>query len=72
FGTREVDWHSHLRGQIFCVDSGLMHVRTRHGSWILPPHRAGWIPPGEMHSATISGVMSGWFVLVAPACCADL
>ncbi|MBW4947704.1 hypothetical protein KZW06_29540, partial [Klebsiella pneumoniae] len=45
-GTREVDWHSHLRGQVFCVESGFAHVRTPHGSWLLPPHRAGWIPPG--------------------------
>ncbi|WP_233622861.1 cupin domain-containing protein [Burkholderia seminalis] len=31
-GTREVDWHSHLRGQVFCVESGFAHVRTPHGS----------------------------------------
>ncbi len=66
-GTREHDWHSHLRGQFFCVESGLVHVRTHHGSWMLPPHRAGWIPPGESHKVSISGVMSGWGVLIAPA-----
>lgn len=66
-GTREHDWHSHLRGQLFCVESGLVHVRSRHGSWLLPPHRAGWIPPGEPHKVSISGAMSGWGVLIAPA-----
>ena len=71
-GTREVGWHRHVRGQLFCVESGLMHVRTHRGSWLMPPHRAGWIPPGEVHRAAVSGVMSGWFVLVAPACCAAL
>ncbi|WAC74247.1 helix-turn-helix transcriptional regulator [Roseateles sp. SL47] len=65
-GPRETDWHSHLRGQLFCVVSGLIHVRTRHGSWMLPPNRAGWIPPGEPHSASIAGAMSGWMVFVAP------
>ena len=45
-GSREYDWHSHVRGQLFCVESGLVHVRTSHGSWLLPP-RAGWIPPGS-------------------------
>ena len=46
-GSREYDWHSHVRGQLFCVESGLVHVRTSHGSWLLPPQRAGWIPPGS-------------------------
>jgi AraC-like DNA-binding protein/mannose-6-phosphate isomerase-like protein (cupin superfamily) len=65
-GTRETDWHSHARGQLFCIASGLVHVRTRHGSWLLPPNRAGWVPPGEPHSASISGVMSGWNVFITP------
>lgn len=65
-GTREYDWHSHLRGQMFCVESGLMHVRTSHGSWLLPPHRAGWIPPGQPHWVSISGAMRGWSVLLTP------
>ena len=46
-GSREYDWHSHVRGQLFCVESGLVHVRTSHGSWLPPPQRAGWIPPGS-------------------------
>lgn len=65
-GTREYDWHSHVRGQVFCIESGLIHVRTSHGSWLLPPHRAGWIPPGEQHRASVSGATSGWSVVVAP------
>ncbi|MDZ5452402.1 helix-turn-helix transcriptional regulator [Labrys sp. ZIDIC5] len=65
-GTREYDWHSHVRGQVFCVESGLVHVRTSQGSWLLPPHRAGWIPPGEEHWASVSGATSGWSVVVAP------
>lgn len=71
-GTREVDWHSHLRGQVMCVESGLVHVRTRQGSWILPPHRAGWLPPGQEHNVSISGAMSGWNLLLAPEACAGL
>jgi hypothetical protein len=43
-GTRETDWHTHLRGQMFCIEDGLIHVRTPQGSWLLPPHRAGWSP----------------------------
>lgn len=65
-GTREYDWHSHRRGQLFCIESGLAHVRTAHGSWLLPPHRAGWLPPGELHRVAVSGALSGWTVLIAP------
>ncbi len=71
-GTREYDWHGHARGQVFCVESGLVHVRTRHGSWLLPPHRAGWIPPEQAHSVRISGAMSGWSVLLTAAASAAL
>lgn len=34
-GTREYDWHHHARGQLFCVESGLVHVQTSRGSWVL-------------------------------------
>ncbi|MEJ2795032.1 helix-turn-helix transcriptional regulator [Iodobacter sp. LRB] len=65
-GTREIDVHSHLRGQFFCVDSGLLHVRTEHGSWLLPPQRAGWIPPGLPHRVSVSGAHHGWSVFITP------
>jgi AraC-like DNA-binding protein len=71
-GTREYDWHDHVRGQVFCVESGFLHVRTSHGSWLLPPHRAGWMPPGERHYVSVSGVMSGWVLLVTPQASNDL
>lgn len=64
--THSYDWHRHLRGQFFCVESGVVHVHTEHGSWMLPPHRAGWMPPGELHTVSISGVMSGWGVFITP------
>jgi AraC-like DNA-binding protein len=71
-GTREYDWHDHHRGQVFCVDTGFMHVRTQHGAWMLPPHRAGWLPPRESHKIIVSGVMSGWTILVSPEASGDL
>lgn len=71
-GTREYDWHHHLRGQVFCVESGLVHVRTVHGSWLLPPNRAGWIPSREAHKVSVSGAMSGWTVLITPRAARDL
>ena len=71
-GTREYGWHSHLRGQLYCVESGLVHVRTAQGSWLLPPHRAGWMPPGVEHTVTLSGPMTGWGVFVTPPECSCL
>ncbi|EON15020.1 MULTISPECIES: helix-turn-helix domain-containing protein [Pandoraea] len=65
-GTRELDWHSHVRGQLFCIHSGLVHVHTPFGAWVLPPYRAGWIPPEVTHRVSLTGVVSGWIVLVAP------
>jgi AraC-like DNA-binding protein len=70
--TREYGWHTHARGQLYCVESGLVHVRTAKGSWLLPPHRAGWMPPGVEHTVTISGPMTGWGVFVAPLDCGCL
>lgn len=66
-GTREYDWHHHRRGQVFCVETGLIHVRTAHGSWLLPPHRAGWMPPGVPHQVRVSGALTGWSLLITPA-----
>jgi AraC-like DNA-binding protein/mannose-6-phosphate isomerase-like protein (cupin superfamily) len=65
-GSHAFDWHHHLRGQFFCVESGVVHVHTEHGAWMLPPQRAGWMPPGERHMVTVSGSMSGWGAFIAP------
>ncbi len=71
-GTREYDWHHHVRGQVFCVEAGLIHVQTSHGSWLLPPHRAGWMPADVPHKVSISGALSGWTIFIAPGACAGL
>nr|WP_308340648.1 helix-turn-helix transcriptional regulator [Pandoraea commovens] len=71
-GTRELDWHSHVRGQLFCIHAGLAHVHTPFGAWVLPPYRAGWIPPGVTHRVSLSSVVSGWIVLVTPAAATTL
>ncbi|KWH40334.1 AraC family transcriptional regulator [Burkholderia stagnalis] len=71
-GTREYDWHAHARGQVLCVEAGLIHVHTPHGAWLLPPRRAGWVPPGAPHRVRVSGALSGWVLLAVPAFCAGL
>ncbi|MDL5367312.1 helix-turn-helix transcriptional regulator [Xanthomonas sp. NCPPB 2654] len=68
----EVDWHRHVRGQMICVEEGLLSTRTEHGHWSLPPGCAGWMPPQAMHTVQISGPLRGYVLLVAPSVCADL
>jgi len=68
----ETDWHSHVRGQFFYVEQGLVITRTEHGSWLLPPHRAGWMPPGERHTVSIAGPSHAWGVFIAPCAAAGL
>ncbi|HEX7817645.1 helix-turn-helix transcriptional regulator [Dyella sp.] len=64
--THEYDWHRHLRGQLFYVESGLLTLQTRSGAWTLPPRRVSWMPPGELHTVRINGPIRGWGVYVAP------
>lgn len=71
-GTREYDWHHHLRGQVFCVEAGLIQVTTDRGAWVLPPRRAGWMPPGVPHKVRVSGALSGWTLYLNPQFCARL
>ena len=32
-----------------------MSVYTGHGSWVIPPHRAVWVPAGVEHSIEMAG-----------------
>ncbi len=64
-GRHEGRMHSHLRGQVMCIEDGLMQVRTQSGSWLVPAHRAVWIPPGHAHASTITGVTRSWNVFLS-------
>lgn len=50
-----IDYHQHPRGQLIYAYSGVILVSTALGSWIVPPHRAAWIPPGIKHSMRACG-----------------
>ena len=64
--VEESDWHTHVRGQFFYVERGMVSIRTREGAWALPPQRVGWMPPGEPHTVRMSSALCGWGVFVAP------
>lgn len=41
--------HEHDWPQLLYASSGAMAVETAYGSWIVPPQRAIWLPPGTWH-----------------------
>jgi AraC-like DNA-binding protein len=50
--------HYHDRGQVVYASRGVMTVRTSDGTWVVPTHRAVWIPARVPHSITMSGTVS--------------
>jgi AraC-like DNA-binding protein len=53
-----VPLHFHDRHQLVYACRGVMTVRTRGGSWIVPTYRAVWIPAGMQHTITMSGIVA--------------
>src|SRR6266850_8189721 len=50
--------HFHDRDQLVYASRGVMTVRTRDGTWVVPPHRAVWIPAKVSHTITMSGAVA--------------
>jgi len=47
--------HFHDRDQLVYASHGVMTVRTSAGTWVVPTHRAVWIPAPVPHTITMSG-----------------
>src|SRR5215470_10135995 len=47
--------HSHEWDQLTYAASGVMTVHTEKGTWVVPPHRAVWVPAGTQHTEEMSG-----------------
>ncbi|MGA7081129.1 MAG: helix-turn-helix transcriptional regulator [Terriglobales bacterium] len=50
--------HFHDRDQLVYASRGVMTVRSRAGTWVVPPHRAVWIPAEIPHTITMSGLVA--------------
>jgi AraC-like DNA-binding protein len=50
--------HFHDRDQLVYASRGVMTVRTRNGTWVVPPHRAVWIRAETPHAITMSGLVA--------------
>lgn len=64
--------HSHERGQLLYATRGVMRVSTNQGSWVVPPQRALWIPPGVEHEIRMSGAVAMRTLYIAPETSAAL
>jgi AraC-like DNA-binding protein len=64
--------HAHQRAQLLHAIAGTMLVTAEHGSWIIPPHRALWIPPTVSHEVHCRDKVSLRTVYIEPACCHDM
>lgn len=53
-----VPLHFHDRDQLVYASRGVMTVRTSAGTWVVPPHRAVWIPARVPHTITMSGTVA--------------
>jgi len=50
--------HFHNRDQLVYAARGVMTIRTGRGTWVVPTHRAVWIPSGVPHTITMSGAVA--------------
>jgi AraC-like DNA-binding protein/quercetin dioxygenase-like cupin family protein len=53
-----IPWHFHEWDQLVYASRGVMTVSTGEGTWVVPTHRAVWIPAKVPHSIAISGVVA--------------
>lgn len=42
-------------GQLVYPADGTISVETPEGTWVVPPHRAVWVPPGTEHRVLVHG-----------------
>lgn len=47
--------HNHVWHQLSYASQGVMRVSTADSAWIVPPHRAVWIPAGVDHREEMRG-----------------
>ncbi|WP_111895496.1 AraC family transcriptional regulator [Acinetobacter sp. MB5] len=63
--------HQHDRIQLLHTLSGVIHVGTEEGIWVIPPSKGIWIPENKKHSIQIFGTVEARGVFVEPFARAD-
>src|SRR6202162_3020163 len=59
----ELGWHAHEGGQFILVESGVSHLFTDIGAWVIPTRRVAWVPPGVRHTSRSSAGRRGRVVI---------
>ena len=55
---RVIPLHFHDFDLLVYASRGVMTVRTRDGAWVVPTHRAVWIPASVPHCIAMSGTVA--------------
>ncbi|CAG7617354.1 AraC family transcriptional regulator [Actinacidiphila bryophytorum] len=50
-----IHWHFHREHQLIHPSHGVLRVFTAAGAWVVPPHRAVWVPAGIAHAHQAHG-----------------
>ena len=58
--------HSHEWDQLTYATHGVMTVHTAKGVWVVPPHRAVWVPAGIEHTEEMSGRVAARSLFFVP------
>lgn len=64
--------HHHRRGQLISGATGLIVLSTPYGTWVMPPQRGVWIPPGVVHQAHMVGAVSMQSLYIEPEAAVDM
>lgn len=64
--------HHHERGQLLYGASGAVMVRTVQGTWVMPPQRGIWIPPGVVHEVRMLGEVRTYSLYLEPEASASM
>lgn len=64
--------HSHGWGQLLYASVGLMTANTKQGIWVVPPHRAVWVPAFVEHEVRFMRSTTMSNVYISPQAPVDL
>lgn len=64
--------HTHKRAQLLYVAAGVVHVTTDAATFVMPAHRAAWIPAGVAHEVRCCGNVSGRTLYIDAVVCGAL
>lgn len=64
--------HHHRHGQLLYGATGVVLATTSQGTWMMPPQRGMWIPPGVVHEVQMYGAVKMRSLYLAPDAIHDM